>query len=533
MKVVLYVFGVWVLGILCLTRVQAVPVPPLTASPLILYTDYVNQQIDRMSTIHERMSRFNREMNRYIQTFPVDEPGRIALEAKKGGLSFVNPFSAEEQAFFDASAETIQLQLQQGGQANSMQKFQQLQTIWTRLQRVCGELETYVESRAYQGSATCSEAESLLRETAVLFEDYAVVKDRLYFELDHLNGGSGQNRGLASTTPGMSGLWSLNQVISASKAVLQASRSSRLSREELTDLEVAIEGAEAQKPSHPAYSHLLARAKIMLERGNIGLKNPTVPQAFQDQGKEWFQYNIQFWPLLYEEGTGMVHYVNVYAASLSDNIPPQMVDLKWFKPVFMPIRLSGGEEQEAEPVRAPKHLIVLVDNSGSMNQPEKLGLFKAAFSKLVETMPSKDRVSVVSFSGNARLLLPATNAAEPAKAIEAVNQLICGGDSEPIEGLNLAYLEAMTAERPNESKQILMITDGGFPISGTMPARVEEKSYHQISLSIYYVGKDDSHSRRRLSKLAAIGKGEYGILKRPGQLLSWVYPQLLSADDRP
>lgn len=533
MRVVLYLFVVWVMGILCLTRVQAVEVAPLTDSPLILYTDYVNQQIDRMSTIHERMSRFNREMNRYIQTFPVDQPGRVALEAQKGGLIFNNPFSSEEQAFFDASAGAIQLQLQQGGQRNSMQKFQQLQTIWTRLQKVCGELETYVESRAYQSSATCSEAESLLRETAVLFEDYAVVKDRLYFELDHMKGSSGQSRGMKPATPGMSALWSLNQVLLASKAVLQASRISRLSRKELADLEATIEGAEVQKPGHPAYSRLLARAKIMLERGNIGLKNPTVPQAFQDHGREWYQYNIQFWPLLYEGGTGMVHHVNVYAASLKVNIPPQMVDLKWFKPVFMPIRLPEGEDPERELIQAPKHLIVLVDNSGSMNQPEKLGLFKAAFSKLVEAMPSQDRVSVVSFSGNARLLLPATNAAERANAIKAVNQLICGGESEPIEGLNLAYLEAMTAERPNESKQIIMITDGGFRISGTMPARVEEKSYHQISLSIYYVGKDDSHSRRRLSKLTALGKGEYGVLNRPGQLLSWVYPQLISADDRP
>lgn len=533
MRVVLYLFVVWVMGILSLTRVQAVEVAPLTDSPLILYTDYVNQQIDRMSTIHERMSRFNREMNHYIQTFPVDQPGRMALETKKGGLAFINPFSAEEQAFFDASAEAIQLQLQQGGQSNLIQKFQQLQTIWTRLQKICGELETYVESRAYQGSATCSEAESLLRETAVLFEDYAVVKDRLYFELDHLKGGSGQSRGMKSATPRMSALWSLNQVISASKAVLQASRSSRLSRKELTDLEATIEGAEAQKPDHPAYSRLLARAKSMLERGNLGLKNPTVPQAFRDQGKEWYQYNIQFWPFLYEKGTGMVHHVNVYAASLKVNIPPQMVDLKWFKPVFMPIRLPGSEDPESEPVRTPKHLIVLVDNSGSMNQPEKLELFKAAFSKLVETMPSQDRVSIVSFSGNARLLLPATNAADRANAIEAANQFICGGESEPIEGLNLAYLEAMTAERPNESKQIIMITDGGFRISGAMPARVEEKSYHQISLSIYYVGKDDSHSRRRLSKLADIGKGEYGVLKRPDQLLSWIYPQFISADDRP
>lgn len=533
MRVVIYLFFGWVMGILCLTRVQAVEVAPLTDSPLILYTDYVNQQIDRMSTIHERMSRFNREMNRYIQTFPVDQPGRMALETKKGGLAFKNPFSAEEQAFFDASATTIQGQLHQRGQAELIQKFQQLQTIWTRLQKVCGELETYVESQAYQVSANCSEAESLLRETAVLFEDYAVVKDRLYFELIHLHGGSGQSRGINSANPDRAAIGALNHVISASKAVLQASRSSRLSRKELTSLEAAIEGAEVQKPSHPAYSHLLARAKIMLERGNLDLKNPTVPQAFQEQGKEWYQYNIQFWPLLYEEGTGMVHYVNVYAASLPGNSPPQMVDLKWFKPVFMPIRLPRGEEPQHEPVRAPKHLIVLVDNSGSMNQPEKLELFKAAFSKLVESMPSQDRVSVVSFSGNARLLLPATNAAERAQAIEAVSQLVCGGESEPIEGLNLAYLEAMTAERPNESKQIIMITDGGFRISGAMPARVEEKSYHQISLSIYYVGKDDRHSQRRLSKLAAIGKGEYGTLKRADQLFSRMYPQLLSADDRP
>ena len=56
----------------------------------------------------------------------------------------------------------------------------------------------------------------------------------------------------------------------------------------------------------------------------------------------------------------------------------------------------------------PSNLVFLIDVSGSMNSPNKLGLLKSAFKLLTQQLRANDKVSLVVYAGAAGVVLPAT-----------------------------------------------------------------------------------------------------------------------------
>ncbi|HEX2764511.1 MAG TPA: von Willebrand factor type A domain-containing protein, partial [Allosphingosinicella sp.] len=78
---------------------------------------------------------------------------------------------------------------------------------------------------------------------------------------------------------------------------------------------------------------------------------------------------------------------------------------------LMRIGIRGYDLARTE--RPAANLVFLVDTSGSMQDPDKLPLVKAALGILADRLGPKDRVSIVAYAGSAGLVLEPTN--DPAK----------------------------------------------------------------------------------------------------------------------
>jgi Ca-activated chloride channel homolog len=87
----------------------------------------------------------------------------------------------------------------------------------------------------------------------------------------------------------------------------------------------------------------------------------------------------------------------------------------------------------------PNNFVFLIDVSGSMQSPDKLGLLKEAMNLLVKQLRSDDYVSIVTYAGNAGLVLDATSRSDKDKIIKAINGLEAGGSTAGGEGIQLAY----------------------------------------------------------------------------------------------
>ena len=77
--------------------------------------------------------------------------------------------------------------------------------------------------------------------------------------------------------------------------------------------------------------------------------------------------------------------------------------------------------------RPALNLVFLIDTSGSMEDPTKLGLLKQSLALMLPELRPEDQISIVTYAGSAGLVLPPTPASDRAKILSALDNLTAGG----------------------------------------------------------------------------------------------------------
>ena len=91
------------------------------------------------------------------------------------------------------------------------------------------------------------------------------------------------------------------------------------------------------------------------------------------------------------------------------------------------LRVGLQAKRDDSRVRAPVHLHFLVDVSGSMNVSDRLPLARTLLLDLVGKLGDEDTISLSTYAGGSRLVLPATPTTRRAEIEEAILQLRSGG----------------------------------------------------------------------------------------------------------
>jgi Ca-activated chloride channel family protein len=102
--------------------------------------------------------------------------------------------------------------------------------------------------------------------------------------------------------------------------------------------------------------------------------------------------------------------------------------------------------------------VFLVDVSGSMSSPDKLGLAKQALRILTNNLTESDTVSLVTYAGSTRVVLEPTN--DRAKIMAALEELDSGGSTGMASGIDLAYQQAMKGLTPGHIARVIVLSDG-------------------------------------------------------------------------
>lgn len=123
--------------------------------------------------------------------------------------------------------------------------------------------------------------------------------------------------------------------------------------------------------------------------------------------------------------------------------------------------------------RPALNLVFLIDTSGSMEDPSKLGLLKQSLTLMLAELRPEDQIAIVTYAGSAGLVLPATAASDRAKILAALDQLAAGGSTAGAEGLELAYQTAEGMAGEGEVSRILLATDGDFNVGISDPEGLE------------------------------------------------------------
>jgi Ca-activated chloride channel family protein len=169
-------------------------------------------------------------------------------------------------------------------------------------------------------------------------------------------------------------------------------------------------------------------------------------------------------------------------------------------------------EQEALPA---SNLTFLIDVSGSMNSPNKLGLLKSSFRLLVNQLRAKDKVSIVVYAGAAGVVLKPTSGDQKEKILKALYNLEAGGSTAGGQGIELAYKLAQKHFKKRGNNRVILATDGDFNVGASsdkaMKKLIEEKRKSGVFLSVLGFGYGN-YKDSKLEILADKGNGNHAYI---------------------
>ena len=163
----------------------------------------------------------------------------------------------------------------------------------------------------------------------------------------------------------------------------------------------------------------------------------------------------------------------------------------------------------------PSNLVFLLDVSGSMYSDDKLPLLQESFSLLADNLTKKDRVSIVTYAGEDRIVLDGVRGDETKKIKKALNALEAGGGTYGSKGIETAYKLAEENYIKGGNNRIILATDGDLNIGLTSEEELEEliteKKESGIFLSVLGFGTGNIKDNK-METLADKGNGNYAYI---------------------
>ena len=161
------------------------------------------------------------------------------------------------------------------------------------------------------------------------------------------------------------------------------------------------------------------------------------------------------------------------------------------------------------------NLVFLLDVSGSMYSDDKLPLLQKSFSLLTENLTAKDRVSIVTYASQDRLILDGVKGSEHKEILNAVNSLEAGGSTDGSSGIITAYSIAEEYFIEGGNNRVILATDGDLNVGLTtqeeLEALITQKKESGVYLSVLGFGTGNIKDNK-METLADKGNGNYAYI---------------------
>lgn len=178
--------------------------------------------------------------------------------------------------------------------------------------------------------------------------------------------------------------------------------------------------------------------------------------------------------------------------------------------------MIGLKTEDIDYSHAPaSNLVFLLDVSGSMDEPDKLPLLQESFGKLTDRLTRKDRISIVTYAAEDKIVLQGARGDEKEKIKRALNGLEAGGGTYGSKGIETAYALAEENFIKGGNNRIILATDGDLNIGMTSEEELEElitqKKESGVFLSVLGFGTENIKDNK-METLADKGNGNYAYI---------------------
>ncbi len=180
----------------------------------------------------------------------------------------------------------------------------------------------------------------------------------------------------------------------------------------------------------------------------------------------------------------------------------------------------------------PLNLVLLLDNSGSMERADRVRVIRECLRVLAGQLQPQDRVSVVAFARTARLWVDGLTGAQAGELVARVGQLSPQGGTNLEDAMNVAYQTALRHFLPNGVNRVVLLTDGAANLGDVEPEslkkKVEAHRKQGVALDCFGIGWD-GYNDDLLEVLSRNGDGRYGFVNTPEAAASEFAGQLAGA----
>ena len=195
-------------------------------------------------------------------------------------------------------------------------------------------------------------------------------------------------------------------------------------------------------------------------------------------------------------------------------VTTQIADCPWnanTKIAMIGLKTKDIDFSEAK----PSNLVFLIDVSGSMYDDNKLPLLQRSFSLLTENLTSKDKVSIVVYASEDRVVLEGENGSEHKNILDAINSLEASGSTNGSSGIITAYDIAEKYFIKGGNNRVILATDGDLNVGLTtqeeLEALITEKKKSGVYLSVLGFGTGNIKDNK-METLADKGNGNYAYI---------------------
>jgi len=163
----------------------------------------------------------------------------------------------------------------------------------------------------------------------------------------------------------------------------------------------------------------------------------------------------------------------------------------------------------------PANLVFLIDVSGSMQAANKLPLLQQAFRLLVQQLDARDRVAIVVYAGEERVVLRPTPGNKQETIFAALDSLRASGSTHASSGIRTAYELARSSFIKNGNNRVILASDGDFNVGVTsrdeLKRLIEQERQAGVYLTVLGFGMGNYHDDT-MEILAHTGNGNYAYI---------------------
>lgn len=163
----------------------------------------------------------------------------------------------------------------------------------------------------------------------------------------------------------------------------------------------------------------------------------------------------------------------------------------------------------------PLNLVLLLDNSGSMERADRVQIIHEALRVLATQLQPQDTLSVVTFARTPRLWVDGVPGSQAGDVAEKVTGLTPQGGTNLEDAMKLAYETALRHYLANGINRVVLLTDGAANLGNVDPSslkqKVEANRKQGIALDCFGIGWE-GYNDDLLEVLSRNGDGRYGFI---------------------